>query len=115
MWEDMAKLLMESSVFIVETLSCQRQTFLPDYTNKGFLQEVKTQIVDMALNGSGIRDTARVLNVSPTTVMNTLKKKNPELHYVNEAILGTLAPQDVNVVIQQVNEAELDEDVECRW
>jgi hypothetical protein len=31
-------------------------------------------MVDMALNGSGIRDTARVLGVSPMTVMSTLKK-----------------------------------------
>lgn len=29
----------------------------------------------MALNGSGIRDTARVLGVSQTTVIETLKKK----------------------------------------
>lgn len=28
---------------------------------------------------------------------------------MNEAILGNLVPQDVNVVIQQVNEAEMDE------
>lgn len=61
--------------FQCRNLSCQRQTFLLEYTNKGFLQEVKTQIVDMALNGSGIRDTARVLKVSPTTVINTLKKR----------------------------------------
>jgi transposase-like protein len=38
------------------------------------MPEVKRQIVDMALNGSGIRDTARVLGVSPMTVMTTLKK-----------------------------------------
>jgi insertion element IS1 protein InsB len=54
--------------------ACQRQTFLLEYTHKGFLPDVKTQIVDMALNGSGIRDTARVLKVSPTTVIATLKK-----------------------------------------
>jgi transposase-like protein len=30
----------------------------------------------MAMNASGIRDTARVLHVSPTTVINELKKKN---------------------------------------
>jgi Mn-dependent DtxR family transcriptional regulator len=30
----------------------------------------------MALNASGIRDTARVLHVSPTTVLKELKKKN---------------------------------------
>jgi insertion element IS1 protein InsB len=39
------------------------------------LPEVKRQIVDMALNGSGVRDTARVLGVSPMTVMSTRKKK----------------------------------------
>jgi transposase-like protein len=30
----------------------------------------------MSLNGSGTRDTARVLKISPTTVINTLKKKS---------------------------------------
>jgi transposase-like protein len=34
------------------------------------------QIVDMAMNASGIRDTARVLHVSPTTVIKELKKKS---------------------------------------
>ena len=29
----------------------------------------------MAMNGSGIRDTARVLEISPTTVINELKKR----------------------------------------
>jgi insertion element IS1 protein InsB len=29
----------------------------------------------MAINGSGIRDTARVLEISPTTVINELKKR----------------------------------------
>jgi transposase-like protein len=40
---------------------------------------VKEQIVDMAMNASGIRDTARVLHISPTTVINELKKRN--LHF----------------------------------
>jgi insertion element IS1 protein InsB len=37
---------------------------------------MKQQIVDMALNASGIRDTARVLHVSPTTVITELKKRH---------------------------------------
>ena len=41
----------------------------------GHLPEVKEHVVAMALNGSGIRDTARVLKISPTTVMNERKKK----------------------------------------
>ena len=50
------------------------RTFLLEYTYAGLLPEVKQQIIDMAMNASGIRDTARVLHVSPTTVLNELKK-----------------------------------------
>ena len=42
----------------------------------GQSRTVKEQIVDMALNGSGIRDTARVLQVSTSTVIKELKKRN---------------------------------------
>jgi transposase-like protein len=52
---------------------CSR-SFLLDYKNRGWLDSVKTQIVDMCINGSGIRDTARVLKVSATTVIETIKK-----------------------------------------
>ena len=51
------------------------RTFLLDYTYVGQSPAVKHQIVDMAMNASGIRDTARVLHVSPTTVINELKKR----------------------------------------
>jgi len=47
-----------------------------DYTYPGQSPEVKRQIVDMAMNASGIRDTARVLHVSPNTVIKELKKKH---------------------------------------
>ena len=55
---------------------CAGRTFLLDYTYPGQSPEVKRQIVDMAMNTSGIRDTARVLHVSPNTVIKELKKKN---------------------------------------
>jgi len=32
-------------------------------------------IVEMTLNGSGVRDIARVLQISPTTVIGELKKR----------------------------------------
>ena len=54
---------------------CPRHIFLLHYRNQGRLPTVKQQMVDMALNGSGIRDTARVLRVSPTTVINTLTRQ----------------------------------------
>ena len=56
-------------------VDCGRRIFLGRYHQTGRLPEVKRQIVAMALKGSGIRDTARVLGVSPTTGMTTLKKK----------------------------------------
>jgi len=54
---------------------CSRGTFIQTYSYRGYLPEVKQQIVDMAINGSGTRDTARVLNISRTTVTETLKKR----------------------------------------
>jgi hypothetical protein len=51
-------------------------TFLLDYSYVGQSPEIKDQIVEMAMNASGIRDTARVLHVSTNTVMTELKKRN---------------------------------------
>ena len=53
---------------------CARRIFLLQYQDRGRVPEVRRQVVDMALNGSGIRDTARVLRISPTTVIAILKK-----------------------------------------
>ncbi len=55
---------------------CNGRTFLLDYTYAGHSAGVKQQIIDMAMNASGIRDTARVLHISPTTVIKELKKKS---------------------------------------
>ena len=55
---------------------CLYHTFtLEPHAYPGRRQEVKAQIVDMAVNGSGIRDTARVLGVSTSTVIHELKKR----------------------------------------
>jgi insertion element IS1 protein InsB len=57
-------------------LNCSRHSFILSYTYKGYLPSVKQQISDMAMNGSGIRDTARNLHISPTTVIEELKKSS---------------------------------------
>jgi transposase-like protein len=57
-----------------ECLQGRRRTFLLEDAYAGPSPDIKRQIVDMALNASGIRDTVRVLHVSPTTVMKELKK-----------------------------------------
>ncbi len=52
-----------------------KKTFVRDYSDKGRLPEVKQKIIEMAVNGSGVRDTARVLGISTATVINELKKR----------------------------------------
>ncbi len=56
--------------------NCLRYSFVLNPAYPGHVPAIKERIIDMALNGSGIRDTARVLKISPTTVSNELKKKS---------------------------------------
>src|SRR5262249_13991552 len=53
---------------------CARRIFLLQYQDRGRAPEIRRQVADLAINGSGIRDTARVLRISPTTVIAVLKK-----------------------------------------
>jgi len=62
--------------YLCQNTQCPRRTFILQYEYRGYLLEVKQQISDMAMNGSGIRDTARVLHISPTTVIEELKKRS---------------------------------------
>lgn len=55
--------------------SCEKKTFIIDYSYNGSLPKIKKQIIDMAINGSGVRDTARVLGISINTVISELKKR----------------------------------------
>lgn len=61
-----------------ENADCQRRTFILNHSHLGRNKEVKAKIIEMSHNGSGIRDTARVLGVSTTTVIKELKK-NPRV------------------------------------
>ena len=61
--------------YLCQQQVCPVKTFILEYDYNGCLLGVKHQIIEMALNGSGIRDTARVLEISPTTVINELKKR----------------------------------------
>lgn len=61
--------------YLCQDAECSTRTFILDYTYNAYAYEVKYKIIDMAMNGSGIRDTARVLGISPTTVIKELKKR----------------------------------------
>ena len=81
---------------------CPRTIFLLQYSDKGRLPAVKQQIVDMTLNGSGVRDIVRVLGVSSATVIDVLKKKEPAVKQMNERLLHTRDPLHVDVILRQV-------------
>src|SRR2546421_11907670 len=52
--------------------SHRQRRWLTHWSYRGQSPAVKEQIVDMAMHGSGIRDTARVLHVSTNMVMTEL-------------------------------------------
>ncbi len=60
--------------YLCQNPECLRRTFVLNTQQPGWKREIKQKIVEMALNGSGVRDTARVLYVSPATVIRELKK-----------------------------------------
>ena len=51
-----------------------RRVFKTEYVYRACEPGIKEQIAEMAINGSGIRDTARVLGIGKNTVVSTLKK-----------------------------------------
>ena len=88
-----------------ETL-CDGRTFLLDYSYAGHSAEIKQQIVDMAMNASGIRDTARAPCQSDHRHQRT-EKKEPELQPVNQGVLAFLNPEQVEVEIWRADELEV--------
>src|SRR5713101_770226 len=95
--------------YLCQNTACVKGSFLLDYRNRGCVPEVKQHIIDMSLNASGIRDTARVLHISPDTVLHEPRKKETTLESVNKALLRTLHPDAITVNIERAGEAEMDE------
>ena len=95
--------------YLCQNTLCAKGSFLLDYCNRGCLPEVKHTIIDMSLNASGVRDTARSLHICPNTVLRELKKKAAALESVNTALLRTLNPENVAVALAHAGEAEMEE------
>lgn len=58
--------------------SC-RKTFQLNSTYQACKPGMKEQIVDMAINNVGVKDTARLLNVGINTVIHTLERSRQEM------------------------------------
>lgn len=61
--------------YCCQVQDCKKSTFIIDHERKGWLPEIKEKIIEMTLNGSGIRDISRVLGICTETVMSEIKKK----------------------------------------
>ena len=95
--------------YLCQNVLCATSSFLLDSHNRGCVPEVKDLIIDMSLNASGVRDTARPLHINTNTVLSELKKKEEGLEPVNTALLRTLNPQEMTVAIERAGEVEMDE------
>jgi len=54
---------------------CNMNYFMLKYRYKACQFGIKKQAIDMAINGSGIRDISRVLSINKNTIINALKKR----------------------------------------
>ena len=68
---------------------CTYQTFSLNIAYPGRNREVKQQIVEMTLNGSGVQDIARVLHISTSTVIRELKKTRSSRTCRSKAVEST--------------------------
>ncbi|QTA84444.1 IS1 family transposase [Desulfonema magnum] len=96
--------------YLCQNENCEAKSFLLDYTYNGRKSDIKHKIIEMSLSGSGIRDIARVLEISTDTVISEFKKKETLLDSVNSELLKTLEhTENIEVDILKAEEAEADE------
>ena len=89
---------------------CPIKIFMLKYRYRACELGIKERIIDMAINGSGIRDTGRVLKINKNTVISVLKNKASSLVQVNPKIVELSASSQLNVRLEKTCiEAELDE------
>ena len=62
--------------YLCRSKACSHKTFQLEYKNNACRPGTKEKIVEMTMNGSGTRDTGRVLKISPNTVTAVLKKRS---------------------------------------
>ena len=87
--------------------SC-KGSFQLGYTHKAYEPGVKEQIVPMAMNGGGVRDTARVLGINKNTVIAELKK-SAEVCTINPYCQGPELDVEIRHELDASSEVEMDE------
>jgi IS1 family transposase/transposase-like protein len=96
--------------FLCKNKMCSHQTFLLDYSDIGRQPHIKDLILAMAINGSGIRDTARVLKISKNTVISTLKNAEGLIKNINLELLEKNSKNEIEIDIVPVNQVDVELD-----
>ena len=68
--------------YICNNSDCKTKSFLLEYSKKGSVHGIDEKIISMAINSSGIRDTARVLGISKQKVQNSVMSFIGEMHQI---------------------------------
>ncbi len=58
---------------------CSHYSFIEEYTYNAYKPEVRWKVLEMAVNGTGTRATARVLNIAKGTVTSIKKNRRLDL------------------------------------
>jgi insertion element IS1 protein InsB len=98
--------------FLCRNPDCLKKTFQLDYELKAKYEDTTEKIIEHAMNASGIRDTARVMKISPTTVIERLKQQASKLVEVNLNYLKALSAEEKKKIRPKmclVQEAQADE------
>ena len=85
--------------------------FKTDYVYRAYEPGIKDQIADIAMNGGGIRDTARILGIGKSTVISTLKKKSTEVVAVNPYV----GSREIAVEIRHLFDSPMDVQADEQW
>lgn len=85
--------------------------FKTDYIYRAYEPGVKQQIEDIAMNGGGIRDTARILGIGKNTVISALKKSAAKVVAVNPYI----GSREITVEIRHLFDSPRDVQADEQW
>lgn len=95
--------------FLCQNDQCDISTFIIDYQYKGCSPDIDQKVLELTMNGCGIRDISRVLAINPNTVISKLKKVDTPKK-LNTSLLSQLKDTEkIEVEIVKVDEAEIDE------
>ena len=71
------KTLTGAQRYSCDNQACEVKYFQLDYKYNGCKENIDAMILNMTINGSGIRDIARVLSISTDKVISVLKNRKP--------------------------------------